>query len=504
MESFSTTPTTIFKSGVFKSGKDGCHIVRAHLPNNQTTAANIPAGMTVREALDRAMRHRKLDPDMCYVYRVKKETQNQEDNKCRIDWDVDVSMLKGDEIVVETKNEYPMHTQISHNFSTKQFFTLAECDFCRSFLIWGIRCLTCGIRFHSRCSNSIPSLCQPYKGIEENTYYKHLLARDPRNGESATIRQLAAREQQQNQHNHNNNNHQNGLKSKFRRSGNQASLSRERSTSAPNVVYNLVKQENCFSMSPNPYLNPNDCTHQNGYNEFSLSVGYPYAYKCGTNHESGYNNPIIGVPAHGSTSSGAGYSPTRTQSAAGSPTNPNRPSRPRARSADESFKKAKEKDAVNGASGNNPNAESGREPHEEWEIPGNQIKQGSRIGSGSFGTVFKGTWYGPVALKKLNVVDPTPVQLQAFKNEVAMLKKTRHVNIILFMGCVSKPQLTIVTQWCQGSSLYKHLHVFETKYVPLQMIEIARETAQGMDYLHAKNIIHRDLKSNSKYLTSPT
>jgi hypothetical protein len=82
---------------------------------------------------------------------------------------------------------------------------------------------------------------------------------------------------------------------------------------------------------------------------------------------------------------------------------------------------------------------------------------------------------------------------------VAVLRKTRHVNILLFMGCVSRPQLTIVTQWCEGSSLYKHLHVLETKFELLQLIDIARQTAQGMDYLHAKNIIHRDLKSNSNF-----
>jgi pole hole protein len=58
---------------------------------------------------------------------------------------------------------------------------------------------------------------------------------------------------------------------------------------------------------------------------------------------------------------------------------------------------------------------------------------------------------------------------------------SRHVNILLFMGCVSKPQLAIVTQWCEGSSLYKHLHVLETKFELLTLIETARQTAQGME-----------------------
>lgn len=137
---------------------------------------------------------------------------------------------------------------------------------------------------------------------------------------------------------------------------------------------------------------------------------------------------------------------------------------------------------------------------EGWEIQPEDIIVGEKIGSGSFGTVYRGHWHGPVALKQLNVVSTSEQQLKAFKNEVAVLHKTRHVNIILFMGYVTQPKLTIVTQWCDGSSLFKQLHVLEVKFEPSRIIDIAKQTAQGMDYLHAKNIIHRDLKSNNIFI----
>jgi len=62
-------------------------------------------------------------------------------------------------------------------------------------------------------------------------------------------------------------------------------------------------------------------------------------------------------------------------------------------------------------------------------------------------------------------------------------RKTRHVHILLFMGCTSKPFLAIITQWCDGSSLYKHLHVEEVKFPMYTLIDIARQTAQGMEWV---------------------
>lgn len=49
------------------------------------------------------------------------------------------------------------------------------------------------------------------------------------------------------------------------------------------------------------------------------------------------------------------------------------------------------------------------------------------------------------------------------------------------MGYMTKDNLAIVTQWCEGSSLYKHIHVIETNFKMIQLIDIARQTAQGME-----------------------
>ena len=77
---------------------------------------------------------------------------------------------------------------------------------------------------------------------------------------------------------------------------------------------------------------------------------------------------------------------------------------------------------------------------ENWEVPPNDILLNKKnIGQGSFGTVYKGIpfiegysyWHGPVAIKTLNVKNPSPEQILAFRNEVALLRKTRFVNFWL-------------------------------------------------------------------------
>lgn len=136
----------------------------------------------------------------------------------------------------------------------------------------------------------------------------------------------------------------------------------------------------------------------------------------------------------------------------------------------------------------------------EWDIPYEELFQEEPLGTGRFGTVYKGQWHGDVAIKMLNMDPDTDnaAQLSAFKLEVAMLRKTRHENLVLFMGaCMKPPHLAIVTSLCRGSSLFHLLHVRKEKFPMSKTIIIAQQVSQGMGYLHAKRIIHKDLKTKN-------
>uniref|UniRef100_A0A8C6KQ48 non-specific serine/threonine protein kinase n=1 Tax=Nothobranchius furzeri TaxID=105023 RepID=A0A8C6KQ48_NOTFU len=419
-------------------------IVRVFLPNKQRTVVPARCGMTVRDSLKKALMMRGLIPECCAVYRI------QDGEKKPIDWDTDISWLTGEELHVEVLENVPLTT---HNFVRKTFFTLAFCDFCRKLLFQGFRCQTCGYKFHQRCSTEVPLMCVNYDQLDFNLLFQTI-----------------------------------------------------------SLLFDLFRSMCHTTVSPSKSIpipasfRPNEEDHRNQFGQRDRSSSAPNVHI----------NTI--EPVNIDVRSTTGLSATPPASLPGSLTNVKVPQkspcqqreRKSSSSSEDRNKMVRPSETLSCAAASGvlvltscpvkQKTLGRRDSSDDWEIPEGQITLGQRIGSGSFGTVFKGKWHGDVAVKMLNVTAPTPQQLQAFKNEVGVLRKTRHVNILLFMGYTTKPQLAIVTQWCEGSSLYHHLHIIETKFEMIKLIDIARQTAQGMDYLHAKSIIHRDLKSNNIFL----
>ncbi|CAH1115941.1 unnamed protein product [Phaedon cochleariae] len=138
----------------------------------------------------------------------------------------------------------------------------------------------------------------------------------------------------------------------------------------------------------------------------------------------------------------------------------------------------------------------------EWDIPYDELKMGEMIGTGRFGTVFRGQWHGDVAVKVLDVnYLKDEKTLEQFKNEVSTFRKTRHENLVLFMGaCMKPPKLAIVTSLSKGNTLYTHIHLRKDKFNMNKTTNVAQQISQGMGYLHAKGIIHKDLKSKNIFV----
>lgn len=140
-----------------------------------------------------------------------------------------------------------------------------------------------------------------------------------------------------------------------------------------------------------------------------------------------------------------------------------------------------------------------------FNISYEEITERSEIGKGRFGTVYKAYWHGEIAIKEIELASDggAPEALKAFTEEVNNLRKTRHTNLMLIYGaCINATKCAIVMPFCRGSiSLFKSIHV--ESYTAMNfdwILNVATQIAQGMAYLHNKQIVHTDLRSKNVFI----
>ncbi|XP_015882779.4 LEAF RUST 10 DISEASE-RESISTANCE LOCUS RECEPTOR-LIKE PROTEIN KINASE-like 1.1 [Ziziphus jujuba] len=128
-----------------------------------------------------------------------------------------------------------------------------------------------------------------------------------------------------------------------------------------------------------------------------------------------------------------------------------------------------------------------------------------KLGDGSSGTVYFGKLYDgrTVAVKQMKGNDPKRVE--KFMNEIEVLSRLRHQNLVSLYGCTShhSRELLLVYDYIPNGSVADHLHGEHAKLQGMTWstrMNIATETASALAYLHASDIIHHDIKTSSVLL----
>ncbi|XAR72315.1 Non-specific serine/threonine protein kinase [Bertholletia excelsa] len=140
--------------------------------------------------------------------------------------------------------------------------------------------------------------------------------------------------------------------------------------------------------------------------------------------------------------------------------------------------------------------------YKELQEATHNFDRSKELGDGGFGIVYHGKLKDgrEVAVKRL--YEHNYRRLTQYMNEVAILTRLRHRNLVTLYGCTScqSRELLLVFKYVPNGTVADHLHGDRCKHSPLPWptrFNIAIETARALTYLHASDIIHRDVKTTN-------
>lgn len=124
-----------------------------------------------------------------------------------------------------------------------------------------------------------------------------------------------------------------------------------------------------------------------------------------------------------------------------------------------------------------------------------------KIGQGASGGVYTAYETGTkkcVAIKQMNLEQQPKKDL--IINEIIVMKESKHQNIVNFMDSfLHEGDLWVVMEYMQGGSL-TDVVTFNIMS-EAQIAAVCREVLLGLQHLHSRNVIHRDIKSDNILLS---
>ncbi|KAJ9187267.1 hypothetical protein P3X46_002744 [Hevea brasiliensis] len=140
--------------------------------------------------------------------------------------------------------------------------------------------------------------------------------------------------------------------------------------------------------------------------------------------------------------------------------------------------------------------------YSELEEATNNFDSAKELGDGGFGTVYYGKLRDGRAVAVKRLYENNYKRVEQFMNEVDILTRLHHQHLVSLYGCTSRHcrELLLVYEYIPNGTVADHLHGERAKPGALPWctrIKIAVETASALAYLHASDIIHRDVKTNN-------
>ncbi|KAG9389553.1 Protein tyrosine kinase [Carpediemonas membranifera] len=135
------------------------------------------------------------------------------------------------------------------------------------------------------------------------------------------------------------------------------------------------------------------------------------------------------------------------------------------------------------------------DPTDPFFVPVQSIAVGKSIAKGGFGEIFEGTYYNAkAAIKTIPVGGVDDKHRQMILRELKVHSKLRHDSVIQLYGVAQTADTILIAMQFAEQSLTNILR----NHQPLRWetrLAIAKDVAEGMAFIYANGVQHRDLKS---------